>query len=99
MFSFWAFGGVRSHVAHYDRVSIWVGTHRPDGPRSAACSGDILDDNPLTERARHVFADDAGSHVGPASRSKRNDYGDWARRKWLGRRSFDACQRRDKRDG
>jgi hypothetical protein len=29
----------------------------------AACSGDILDDDPLTERARHVFAEDAGGHV------------------------------------
>ncbi len=65
---------VRSHVAQLNGVSIGVCAHRTRRAGGAARPDDVLDDELLPERARHVLAQDAGNDVGrPAGRERHDD--------------------------
>ena len=81
---------VRSHIAQFKRVAIGVGTHRPHGAGGAAGPDDILDDELLPERARHVLAENPGNDVGRPAGAKRHDDGDGPRRIGLRRRCVPA---------
>jgi hypothetical protein len=65
-------------MAHLDRVAVGSGTRRPGRGGRAAGSHHILDDDRLTERARHVIADDASNHVGRSAGGKGHDQRDRA---------------------
>ena len=76
-------GGVRPHLPHQDGVTVGVGAHRPGRTDGAAGARDVLHDDLLTERARHVIGDDAGGDVGGAAGRKRHDERDRASRPGL----------------
>jgi hypothetical protein len=54
---------VRAHMANLDGVAVWITAHRPGQASSASCADDVLDDNLLPERPRHVLTDDASSDI------------------------------------
>jgi hypothetical protein len=56
------------------------GLHSTRGAGGAARADDILDDELLAERARHVLAEDAGNDVGRSACRKRHDDRDRPRR-------------------
>ena len=72
-------GGMRAHLAHQDGVAVGIGAHRAGRADGAAGAGDVLDDDLLAQRVRHVIADDAGGDVGRASGRERHDQRDRAR--------------------
>ena len=72
--------GVRAHLAHQDGVAVGIGAHRPGRAGGAAGAGDVLHDDLLAERARHVVGGDARGDVGRAAGRKRHDQRDRAGR-------------------
>jgi hypothetical protein len=50
-------------MAHEDRIAVSSGTHCPDGANCTARASNILNDDLLPERLRHVLADDASCNV------------------------------------
>jgi hypothetical protein len=83
---------MRPQLAHLDRITVRRGAHGPGGPDRAARADDVLDDDPLTERTRHVLADEARGDIGRAARRKRHDHGDRPRRINLPRRVPDKSE-------
>src|SRR5262245_64206030 len=67
-------------VTHLDGVPVGFGAHCPYCASSATGPSYVLDDELLSERARHVLADDAGSKVGVPARGKRINDRDGTRR-------------------
>ena len=86
---------VRAHLADEQRVAVGRGAGGPSRTRRAAGTADVLDDELLAERPRHVLEDDAGDHVGVAAGSVGHDHDDLPRRIILGR---DAGPERAKRE-
>ena len=83
------------HIADRDGVTVRLGLDgagHPDGPAGAA---DILDDDWLAERARHMLPHQAGDDVGRAAGRKRHDHGD--RLVWIlsSRRRGQQCERKE----
>src|SRR5262249_5007623 len=78
-------------LADDQRIAIGFGTHDPAGTDGAAGSGDVLDQNGLTERCLHAFGERARDNVGRSARWERCDNGDRPRRISL--------RRSDARDG
>src|SRR5262245_31019562 len=67
-------------LADDQRIAIGFGTHDPAGTDGAAGSGDVLDQNGLTERCLHAFGERARDNVGRSARWERCDNGDRPRR-------------------
>jgi hypothetical protein len=70
--------GVRAHVPHDDGVAIRAGAHGPRRGGGAAGTHDVLDDELLAERARHVLGRDACNDIGGSAGGERHDHGDRA---------------------
>jgi hypothetical protein len=86
--------GVRSDVAHFNGVTVGSGAHGSDRARGASSAREILDDELLSERARHVLAGHARRNVGSSARGKRHNYRDCPR--WVGLRSDSEWRRRQR---
>ena len=64
-------GGVRAHLAHQQGVALRLGAHRPGRAGGATGAGDVLHNDLLAERARHVLSDDAADVVAPPAGTAR----------------------------
>src|SRR5262245_57582147 len=83
--------GMGPCVTHLDGVPVGFGAHCPYCASSATGPSYVLDDELLSERARHVLADDAGSKVGVPARGERINDRDGTRR--IGLRPCDTRHR------
>jgi hypothetical protein len=79
-------------MAHLDRVSIWIGAHSSERTDRAPGANNVLYDELLAKRARHVLADDASSNVSRPTCGERNDHGDRSRWICLRRRDTRHCR-------
>ena len=71
---------MRSHMPCYQRIAVIGGLRRARGGGGAAGADDVLDDDGLTERLRHMAGDDARDDIGRTACRERHDHGDAARR-------------------
>ena len=71
---------VGSQMPDLDGVTIRTGAHSPQRTGGAAGACDILHDNLLPERARHMIADDPGRDVARTPSRERRDHLDGPRR-------------------
>src|SRR5215468_3819340 len=72
--------GMGPCVTHLDGVPVGFGAHCPYCASGATGPSYVLDDELLSERARHVLADDSGSKVGVPARGERINDRDGTRR-------------------
>ena len=88
--------GMCSGLPYLNGVAVGRGPHRPRRAGGSAGADDVLDNELLTERARHVVTDDAGTHIGWTARREWNDDGD--RSRGIGLRTSPTRQRRQCRN-
>ena len=67
---------LRTHIADRDGVAVGLRLRRADHAQGPAGAADVLDHERLTERARHMVADQARDDVGRSAGRKRHDDGD-----------------------
>ena len=73
-------GRVRAHMPRDQRIAIIGGARRARSGGGAAGADNVLDDDGLTERLRHMAGDDARDDIGRTACRERHDHGDAARR-------------------
>src|SRR5499425_3744411 len=83
---------MRSSLPYLNGVAVGRGPHRPCRAGGSAGAYNVLDNELLTQRARHVLANDAGTHIGWTAGSEWNDDRDRACR--IGLRTSQTRQRR-----
>src|SRR5580693_2535943 len=70
-------------LADAERVTVGQRAGDAGDADRAIGAADVLDDDRLTQRFAHGCRHDAAERIGRAAGWKRNDHGDWPRRKFL----------------
>src|SRR5262249_61225144 len=65
---------LRAHIPHSDGVAARLRLSSPRHPQGTAGTANILDNDRLSQRARHVFADEASDYVGRSASGKGQAY-------------------------